>query len=76
MESARQVAEKFLDDKVRSRFSHPVVIIDRAVKDFEDSWVFPYNGKAYVEAGDWRQAMAGNVPIAVDKSTGEARFSA
>jgi hypothetical protein len=41
-----------------------VVIVDSAVKEIDDLWVFPYNGKAHVEAGDWRQAMAGNVLLA------------
>ncbi|MEU4399029.1 YrhB domain-containing protein [Micromonospora orduensis] len=76
LDSARQIAEQFLDVEVRERFPHPVVIVDCAVKDLEDVYVFPYNGKAYVEADDWHQAMAGNHPVVVDKRTGEARFSA
>ncbi|MFG2010028.1 YrhB domain-containing protein [Micromonospora sp. NPDC048868] len=76
LEAARQVAEQFLDAEVRGRFSYPVVIVDYAIKDIADAYVFPYNGKAYVEADDWHQAMAGNLPVMVDKRTGEARFSA
>ncbi|RNI03276.1 hypothetical protein EEZ25_10835 [Micromonospora aurantiaca] len=75
-EPARQIAEEFLDTEIRYRFPHPVVIVDDAVKELDDVYVFPYDGKAYVESGDWREAMAGNSPIAVDKRTGEARFSA
>ncbi|WP_406037065.1 YrhB family protein [Micromonospora sp. NBC_00898] len=74
MESARQIAEQFLDAEVRGRFSFPVVIVDYAVEDLNDLYVFPYNGKAYVEADDWHQAMAGNTPVVVDKRTGQARF--
>ncbi|MEV4665427.1 YrhB domain-containing protein [Micromonospora echinofusca] len=72
MESARQIAEQFLDAEV----SHPIVIVDYAIKDLNDVYVFPYDGRAYVEAEDWHQAMAGNYPVVVDKRTGEARFSA
>lgn len=63
MESARQIAEQFLDAEVRGRFSYPVVIVEYAVEDLNDMCVFPYNGKAYVEADDWHQATAGNVPV-------------
>ncbi|MFC0098184.1 YrhB domain-containing protein [Micromonospora marina] len=76
LESARQIAEGFLDAEVRGHFSFPVVVVDGDVEEADDRYVFPYDGKAYVEAGDWREAMAGNSPIAVDKRTGEARFSA
>ncbi|MFF0658665.1 MULTISPECIES: YrhB domain-containing protein [Micromonospora] len=76
LDSARQIAEGFLDAEIRGRFSYPIVIVDYAVNELDDGYVFPYNGKAYVEAGDWHQAMAGNSPIVVDKRTGEARFSA
>lgn len=74
MEAARQTAEQFLDAEVRGRFRHPVVIVDDAVEDLGEVYVFPYNGKAYVEADDWHQAMAGNVPVVVDKRTGQARY--
>lgn len=76
LEAARQLAEQFLDAEVRGRFSCPVVIVDYAVEDLDDVYVFPYDGKAYVEADDLHQAMAGNVPVVVDKRTGEARFTA
>lgn len=73
---ARRVAEQFLDENVRERFDFEVVIVEGAVRDDGAKWIFPYDGKAYVERGDWRQAMAGNVPIRVDKVTGVAEFAA
>ncbi|MFG1780479.1 YrhB domain-containing protein [Micromonospora sp. NPDC049048] len=76
LDSARQLAERFLDAEVRGHFSHPVVIVDSAVEDLDEAYVFPYNGKAYVEADDWHQAMAGNVPVVVNKRTGRVSFSA
>ncbi|MEU7933417.1 YrhB domain-containing protein [Micromonospora echinofusca] len=75
MESARQIAERFLDAEVRRGFDFPVVIVDDAVTVEEDSYVFPYDGKGYVEVDDWRQAMVGNLPVMVDRRTGRARFS-
>ncbi|MET9301174.1 MULTISPECIES: YrhB family protein [Micromonospora] len=75
LDPARRIAEEFLDTEIRYRFSHPVVIVDYAVEERDDVYVFPYDGKAYVESGDWRQAMAGNAPVVVDRRTGEARFS-
>lgn len=72
---ARRVAEKFLDENVRDRFGHEVIIVEGSVRDDGARWVFPYNGKAYVERDDWHQAMAGNVPVVVDKVTGVAAFA-
>lgn len=73
---ARRVAERFLDENVRERFDFEVVIVAGAVRDDGAKWIFPYDGKAYVECGDWQQAMAGNVPVTVDKVTGAAGFAA
>ncbi|MFJ6167338.1 YrhB domain-containing protein [Micromonospora orduensis] len=74
MDSARRIAEGFLDEEVRGRFNFPIVIVESAVREVGDFWVFPYNGKAYVELGDWQQAMAGNVPVVVNKITGDVGF--
>jgi hypothetical protein len=74
-EEARLVAERFLDAEVRDRFEFDVVIVERSVKDLGDMWVFPYDGRAYVEADDWHEAMAGNMPVMVDKATGLPSFA-
>jgi hypothetical protein len=76
LDVARQAAERFLDEHVRDRFEFEIVIVDRAVRDNGEAWVFPYDGKVYVESNDWAEAMAGNVPIAVNKETGSADFAA
>ncbi|MET7472027.1 YrhB domain-containing protein [Micromonospora sp. NPDC005686] len=73
-EGARRSAEEFLDAEVRPRFRYGILVVEDGVEESEDAWIFPYDGQAYVELGDWRQAMAGNSPIVVDKLTGEARF--
>jgi hypothetical protein len=74
IEDARRIAERFLDENVRGNFAFDVVIVGAAIRDVGSGWVFPYNGKAYVDLDDWREAMAGNVPIVVDKGTGRAGF--
>jgi hypothetical protein len=73
---ARTVAEAFLDTEIRARFDHDIVIVEESVRDRGDAWIFPYNGRAYVERDDWREMLAGNVPVAVDKETGAAGFAA
>ena len=73
--AAQKVAEAHLDADIRARFHHDVVIVEWAVRDRGDAWIFPYNGRGYVERDDWREAMAGNLSIAVDKGTGLATFT-
>lgn len=75
VQDARQLAERFLDENVRERFDFEVIIVEGAVRDDGAKWIFPYDGKAYVERDDWRQVMAGNVPVVVDKVTGVAEFA-
>jgi hypothetical protein len=75
VDDARKIAEAFLDANVRDRFDHEVMIVDDAVEDIGVAWVFPYDGRAYIEAEDWREAMAGNTPLVVDKETMEVGFA-
>ncbi len=72
---ARTIVEAFLDTEIRARFDHDIMIVNPAVRDRGDAWIFPYNGRAYVERDDWREMLAGNVPIAVDKETGVDDFA-
>ncbi|MEU4163806.1 YrhB domain-containing protein [Actinoplanes sp. NPDC026670] len=74
IEDARSIAEAFLDVNVRERFSFQIVIVEASIRDAGNVWVFPYDGKAYVDRHDWREAMAGNSPVVVDKETGKANF--
>jgi hypothetical protein len=71
----RRAAEAFLDVEIRARFPHEVIIVEQAIRDRGDAWIFPYNGRGYVERDDFSQVMAGNIPIAVDKETGVADFA-
>ena len=71
---ARQIAERFLDVELRARFPHEIVILQEWVEDQGDAWIFPYNGRGFVERDDFNEIMAGNTPIAVNKETGLATF--
>ena len=73
-DEARSIAEKFLDENIRPRISHEVVIVDCAVEDRADCWFFPYNGRGYLERDDFTEIMAGNLPILVNKETGAVGY--
>jgi hypothetical protein len=46
-------------------------IIDEATIEKEWGWVFFYDSAAHLRSGDLRDAIAGNAPIFVNRSTGE-----
>lgn len=71
----RYAATRFLAAHVRPNLRHEVAIVDQLVRQFDDYWCFPYDGKRYVEVGDPVDMMAGNVPILVEKESGAARFA-
>ena len=72
---ARKIAEDFLDVEIRARFPHEVVVVEEAISDRGDAWIFPYNGRGYLERMDPMEIMLGNLPVAVDKVTGLAAFA-
>ena len=73
-DEARRTAEEFLDLNVRPQMSFQVVILDAYIQDQGDSWLFPYNGKGYIEEDRLSEIMAGNIPIRVFKDSGEADY--
>ncbi len=74
LEEARTEAERFLDLRVRPQHPYEIVVIDRHVEDHGDSWLFPYDGKGYVEQNSFSEMMVGNTPVRVFKETGAADF--
>lgn len=38
-------------------------------------WIFYYQRERHGETGDWRDMLAGNAPILVDRVTGEAHVT-
>jgi immunity protein 35 of polymorphic toxin system len=72
---ARKIAERMLDDEVRSaEADDDVVILDEHTVESDDRWVFTYNSIEYARTGDLRVGLLGNAPIIVNKVTGEAEF--
>jgi Immunity protein 35 len=71
---ARSAAENFLNLRVRPQHPYEVVILDSYIEERDESWLFPYNGKGYVERGEFSEMMLGNTPICVSKESGAADF--
>lgn len=73
--TARQLAENFLRENVV--ISGEELMIDGSnTRETEDSWIFYYNTRAFLETRELRHALAGNAPVIVGKETGETYFSA
>lgn len=47
------------------------VIVDDLTRDLGYGWMFHYNSARYLQSKNFRDALAGNGPIVVLKSTGE-----
>jgi hypothetical protein len=73
-EDARNVAEGILDVHVRPGIDEEVVISDDQVRETESVWIFSYNTRSYLEMGLMNHALAGNLPILVEKLSGSAYF--
>lgn len=73
-ESARERAVKAIAVMAERQCLSDVVIVDSGVVETETAWYFPYNSAAYLERGDMRLALYGNVPVMVPKDGGEVTF--
>ena len=62
-DEATQVAIEHL----RNPSWEPAVV---SVEDTGDAWRVFYNSRIYVETGEFSHALAGNLPLLIDKSTG------
>ena len=75
LESAR----KLVEERINERWSASGQLVDHGplivVKHIEKpyGWIFFYTSKKYWETGDVSEAVAGNGPIIVEKSTGTFR---
>lgn len=72
--TARQVAERLLDTEVRPYLDAELVIVDESTMESTEYWAFCYDSKEYLETGNISRALAGNSPIFVRKSNGDAFF--
>jgi len=46
-------------------------IINELTQEHDFGWVFFYNSKKYLASGEFRDAIAGNAPLIVDRSNGQ-----
>ena len=54
---------------------YEIVILDDHIVDTDSAWFFPYNGKDYVENGNFAAALAGNHPVRVSKIDGSVSLA-
>ena len=71
---ARAAADHALDQWVR-RPEVDVVIDDTRTRQHPAHWVFFYDTRAFLQTGDPDGALAGNVPLVVDRRTGSSWFA-
>jgi hypothetical protein len=79
MRMNKQEAQRLVEaelEKTRDECSH----IDCAVLESETierpwGWVFFYESKKFIEAGNFREMLGGNSPIMVNRNTGELTFT-
>lgn len=69
LEDARTLAAREVA-ALESRIRVPLVIDDTATRDDGWCWLFFYNSRAYLETGNFSDALAGNGPLVVEKATG------
>lgn len=69
---ARQLVEKTINKHDPANPHCPrLVILDDLTIEKEWGWVFFYNSELYLKTGDVLDALAGNAPYIVNKSSGE-----
>ncbi|WP_330182199.1 YrhB family protein [Nocardia sp. NBC_01503] len=70
-DTARELAERKLAELAAANELGAVRIVDDAIVETDSDWYFPYDAIAYLEQGEISAALAGNIPIRVEKSSGE-----
>ena len=66
LEDAFKSAQQLLDELIRPEHEPEIVI--STCEETDVSWIFGYNSRPFLEAGDIVSALAGNGPIVVPKS--------
>jgi|SRR5581483_11252416 len=67
---ASAVVERYLRQMATS-YGSELAITPGQTMEFPWGWVFFYNSKRFLESGDYKQMLAGNSPLIVDRDTGE-----
>jgi len=65
---AKKIAEGHLAKMVGS--SEAILIVDDSTIETDFGWIFIWNSRRYLESGDFRDALLGNVPLIVDRANG------
>ena len=70
-DDALRIAERFLDEHVRSSVPDAVVVDDEVALE-QLGWVFPYQSQEYLDGTG--SPLAGNLPIVVDQADATVRY--
>lgn len=73
LDDAAERARVFLSDQLGTS-ADVVILVDHAVES-ADSWFFPWNGRRWVQYGEFSAAYAGNHPVKIMKADGTASFA-
>jgi hypothetical protein len=52
----------------------PFIVVENDTIEKSFGWVFFYNSKKFLETGEFRQRLAGNGPVIVNKHNGSIEF--
>ncbi|MFF2556921.1 YrhB domain-containing protein [Nocardia sp. NPDC058058] len=75
LEAARALAERKLAELAAGNALGEVRIVDNAIVETDSDWYFPYDAVAFLDRGEISAALAGNVPVRVEKSSGEVSLA-
>ena len=72
MISYEQAHQKALDRvaQIATQSTFEIVILESHIRETDAAWYFPYDGRDYVENGNFLAALAGNHPVRVAKTDG------
>ena len=73
-EEARQIALEILGHLAKTS-GNTYVILEDAIKERPEAWVFPFNTAAYAASRNFREMALGLGPIVVKRKSGEARMA-
>ena len=57
------------------RLPEDFVVVDKFTREFPWGWVFFYNSRQFTETQDPLDALGGNAPFIVNRTTGEVRVT-
>jgi hypothetical protein len=71
LSDAQRIAYRFLKDRWKDADAENLVIIEDSTRTEAFGWVFFWSDKRYMETGDVRYALQGNLPIVVLRDSGQ-----